>query len=212
MNRRSSIWDHATGSGEWLELLCDWHHNALDFCIPSEANEQHSNFGSDLRHTGLTKLAEKNPEQVVLKLAGHVSPQMLRKVYAHVRLPALRSAVDSVGSVSVVRVNPQKPPKENEVRPEQTLFHVAKMAEQLGIDGDKALQLLLEYERQQACERKEPGNDAEKISGLLCGGPVCRGSVAVPRAPATLRLRGDNVLAAGSDLPFVRRWVLGFIW
>lgn len=52
----------------------------------------------DLRHTGLTKLAEKNPEQVVLKIAGHVSPQMLRKVYAHVRLPALRSAVDSIGS------------------------------------------------------------------------------------------------------------------
>jgi hypothetical protein len=30
--------------------------------------------GYDLRHHGLTKLAEKNPEQVVLKIAGHVSP------------------------------------------------------------------------------------------------------------------------------------------
>jgi hypothetical protein len=32
----------------------------------------------------------------------------------------------------------------------QTLFRVAEMAEQLGIEGDKALQLLIEYERQQA--------------------------------------------------------------
>lgn len=104
----------------------------------------------DLRHTGLTKLAERNPEQVVLKLAGHVSPQMLRKVYAHVRLPALRSAVDSIGSVSVVR----PVTKEKEARPEQTLFRVAEMAEQLGIGGDKALQLLLEYERQQALRKR----------------------------------------------------------
>ena len=35
-----------------------------------------------------------------------------------------------------------------------TLYHVAKMAEQLGIEGDKALQLLLEYERQQALRKK----------------------------------------------------------
>lgn len=105
----------------------------------------------DLRHCGLTKLAEKNPEQVVLKIAGHVSPQMLRKVYAHVRLPALRSAVDSIGSVAVVRSdNTEQPVKENNAKTHQTLFRVAEIAEQLGIDGDKALQLLIEYERQQA--------------------------------------------------------------
>jgi hypothetical protein len=68
---------------------------------------------------------------------------------AHVRLPALRSAVDSIGSVSVVR----PVTKEKEARPEHTLYHVAKMAEQLGIEGDKALQLLLEYERQQALRK-----------------------------------------------------------
>lgn len=104
----------------------------------------------DLRHTGLTKLAEKNPEQVVIKIAGHVSPQLLKKVYAHVRLPALREAVDSIGSVGVVR----PVTKEQEAKPEHTLYHVAKMAEELGIDGDKALQLLLEYERQQALRKK----------------------------------------------------------
>ena len=103
----------------------------------------------DCRHHGLTKLAEKVPEQVTLSIAGHVSPAMLRKVYAHVRLPALRAAVDSIGSVSVVRPTS----KEKEAKPEQTLFHVAKIAEQLGIDGDKALQLLLEYERQQALRK-----------------------------------------------------------
>jgi len=105
----------------------------------------------DLRHSGLTKLAEKNPEQVVLKIAGHVSPQMLRKVYAHVRLPALRNAVDSIGSVAVHRAdNTEEPVKENNAKTQQTLFRVAEMAEQLGIEGDKALQLLIEYERQQA--------------------------------------------------------------
>ena len=105
----------------------------------------------DLRHSGLTKLAEKNPEQVVLKIAGHVSPQMLRKVYAHVRLPALRSAVDSIGSVAVVRTDTtEQPVKESNAKPHQTLFRVAQMAEQLGIEVDKALQLLIEYERQQA--------------------------------------------------------------
>jgi integrase len=110
----------------------------------------------DLRHTGLTKLAEKNAEQVVLKIAGHVSPQMLRKVYAHVRLPALREAVDSISSVTVARpVDPKRPPKDTDERPHQTLFRVAEIAEQLGIDGDKALQLLLEYERQQALRKKQ---------------------------------------------------------
>ena len=104
----------------------------------------------DLRHTGLTKLAERCPEQVVIKIAGHVSPQLLRKVYSHVRLPALREAVDSIGSVNVVR----PVTKEKEAKPEHTLYHVAKMAEQLGIDGEKALQLLLEYERQQALRKK----------------------------------------------------------
>jgi integrase len=108
----------------------------------------------DLRHTGLTKLAEKNPEQVVLKIAGHVSPQMLRKVYAHVRLPALRSAVDSIGSVAIVRADTTGLAlKESNAKPQQTLFRVAEMAEQLGISGDKALQLLIEYERQQALAR-----------------------------------------------------------
>jgi integrase len=50
----------------------------------------------DLRHHALTRLAEKAPEQVVLKIAGHCSPQMLRKVYAHVRDNAVREAIDSL--------------------------------------------------------------------------------------------------------------------
>lgn len=100
----------------------------------------------DLRHHALTKLAEKNPEQVVLKIAGHVSPAMLRKVYGHVRLPALRAGVDSISSVS-------REPSKSLVKPEQTLFRVAQMAESMGISPDKALELLLAYERGKA-ERK----------------------------------------------------------
>jgi integrase len=48
----------------------------------------------DLRHHALTRLAEKVPEQVVLKIAGHVSQQMLRKVYAHVRDNAVTDAIN----------------------------------------------------------------------------------------------------------------------
>ena len=103
----------------------------------------------DLRHHALTKLAEKNPEQVVLKIAGHVSPQMLRKVYAHVRLPALRAGVDSISSVS------GEPNKSTVVKSEQALFRVAQMAESMGISSDKALELLLEYERSKQTLRKE---------------------------------------------------------
>ncbi len=50
----------------------------------------------DLRHHALTRLAERAPEQVVLKIAGHCSPQMLRKVYAHVRDNAVQDAIESL--------------------------------------------------------------------------------------------------------------------
>ena len=106
----------------------------------------------DLRHHGLTKLAEKNPEQVVLKIAGHVSPQMLRRIYSHVRLDALRDAVDSISSVNRAHPQSKKTVPQGDT-PEQTLFRVAQMAAQLGISADKALQLLVEYERQQALNR-----------------------------------------------------------
>jgi integrase len=105
----------------------------------------------DLRHHALTKLAEKNPEQVVLKIAGHVSPQMLRKIYAHVRLDALRGAVDSISSAT--RAHPAKKATDHGETPEQTLLRVAQTADQLGIRADKALQLLVEYERQQSLKR-----------------------------------------------------------
>jgi integrase len=109
----------------------------------------------DLRHHGLTKLAEKNPEQVVLKIAGHVSPQMLRKIYAHVRLPALRAAVNSISSVNVCRPVRETAKPEKSETPEQTLFRVSKMADQLGIPVEKAFQFLIEYERQQALTKAE---------------------------------------------------------
>lgn len=108
----------------------------------------------DLRHHGLTKLAEKNPEQVVLKIAGHFSPQMLRRIYAHVRLPALRGAVDSISSLNRSRAPRESKKVTNGDSPEHVLFRVAQMAEQLGIPSEKALELLLEYERQQALGKR----------------------------------------------------------
>jgi integrase len=105
----------------------------------------------DLRHHGLTKLAEKNPEQVVLKVAGHVSPQMLRRVYSHVRLPALRAAVNSISSMNRGR---SKAGHEAESTREAAMFRTAQLAEHLGVSSEKALQLLTEYERLQAMERE----------------------------------------------------------
>jgi len=92
-----------------------------------------------------------NPEQVVLKIAGHVSPQILRRIYSHVRLDALRDAVDSISSINRGKQSKKTVPQGDS--PEQTLFRVAQMAEQSGISADKALQLLVEYERQQALNR-----------------------------------------------------------
>ena len=98
----------------------------------------------DLRHYALTRLAEKQPEQLVLKIAGHVSPKMLRRIYAHVRLPALRAAVQSISAVG-------KPPKvtakQASPEPEQVFCDVATIGEKLGIPAEKAMQLLIEYER-----------------------------------------------------------------
>lgn len=50
----------------------------------------------DLRHHCLTRLAEKVPEHVILKIAGHVSPAMLRRYYAHVRDAAVHEAIDGL--------------------------------------------------------------------------------------------------------------------
>jgi integrase len=116
----------------------------------------------DLRHHGLTKLAEKFPEQVVIKIAGHASPQMLRKIYAHLRQSALREAVNSISSVNrarPIRHDTPAPAPTVAESPEQTMFRVSRLAEQLGIPADKAFQLLIEYERQQALTKSERKNN-----------------------------------------------------
>lgn len=107
----------------------------------------------DLRHHALTKLAETNPENLVLKIAGHVSPQMLRKVYAHVRLPALRTAVDAIS------LTPRKDPpaplkrpgrvksKTEPVDQTQAWEKIAAMAERMRVPRAVAMELLKEYEQ-----------------------------------------------------------------
>jgi len=106
----------------------------------------------DLRHHALTKLAETSPENLVLKIAGHVSPQMLRKVYAHVRLPALRTAVDAIS------LTPRKDPPVLHKRParvnaksapvdqSQAWEKIAAMAERMRVPRAVAMELLKEYE------------------------------------------------------------------
>jgi integrase len=107
----------------------------------------------DLRHHALTKLAETNPENLVLKIAGHVSPQMLRKVYAHVRLPALRTAVDAISLTPrndppaplkrPARVNAKRAPGDQN----QAWEKIAAMAERMRVPRAVAMELLKEYEQ-----------------------------------------------------------------
>ncbi len=107
----------------------------------------------DLRHTALTKLAETCPENIVLKIAGHVSTQMLRKVYAHVRLPALRTAVDAISATG--SKEPHELPKKSTARAtkaapvtqDQAWEKVALLAERMRVPRATALQLLKEYEQ-----------------------------------------------------------------
>ena len=104
----------------------------------------------DLRHHALTRLAETQPEQVVLKIAGHVSPAMLRKVYAHVRLPALRSAVNAISATKTpaeTTTSTRRPRsrQEQSANTEQALLAAIAKAENLGVSSEAALKVLVEY-------------------------------------------------------------------
>ncbi len=48
----------------------------------------------DLRHTALTRLAERGtPPAVVQAIAGHTTPTLALQVYTHAELDALRAAI-----------------------------------------------------------------------------------------------------------------------
>jgi integrase len=48
----------------------------------------------DLRHTALTRLAERGtPPAVVQAIAGHTTPTLALRVYTHAELDALRAAI-----------------------------------------------------------------------------------------------------------------------
>jgi len=99
----------------------------------------------DLRHHALTKLAETQPEHLVLKIAGHVSPRMLRKVYAHVRLPALRTAVNAISASGRENQLPERPGKRGKQK--QAMQMVAAAADRLKVPLSTAMELLKEYEQ-----------------------------------------------------------------
>lgn len=99
----------------------------------------------DLRHHALTKLAETQPEHLVLKIAGHISPRMLRRVYSHVRLPALRTAVNAISASGRESQLPERPGKRG--RQKQAMQVVVATADRLNVPLSTAMELLKEYEQ-----------------------------------------------------------------
>jgi integrase len=52
----------------------------------------------DLRHTAISALGEAGvPDRVIMDIAGHVSPRMLRR-YSHIQLEAKRAAIEALSS------------------------------------------------------------------------------------------------------------------
>lgn len=52
----------------------------------------------DLRHTAITKLAERQAsDQTIMSIAGHVSREMLEH-YSHIRIAAKRGALDAIST------------------------------------------------------------------------------------------------------------------
>lgn len=99
----------------------------------------------DLRHHSLTKMCEVLPEHLVLKIAGHVSPRMLRQFYSHVRLPALRAAMNAVSANGRANQVPERPGKRGKQK--QAMQMVAAAADRLKVPLSTAMELLKEYEQ-----------------------------------------------------------------
>jgi integrase len=99
----------------------------------------------DLRHHSLTKMCEVLPEHLVLKIAGHVSPRMLRQFYSHVRLPALRAAMNAVSASGRENQVPERPGKRGKQK--QAMQMVAAAADRLRVPLSTAMELLKEYEQ-----------------------------------------------------------------
>ena len=52
----------------------------------------------DLRHTAISALGEAGaPDRVIIDIAGHVSPRMLRR-YSHIQLEAKRAAIQALSN------------------------------------------------------------------------------------------------------------------
>jgi integrase len=52
----------------------------------------------DLRHTAISALGEAGvPDRVIMDIAGHVSPRMLRR-YSHIQLESKRAAIQALSS------------------------------------------------------------------------------------------------------------------
>lgn len=96
------------------------------------------------RHQAITKLLETGtPDETVRAIAGHGTEKAM-KYYSHIRISAKKEAVDRLNAT------PTKSNGRSSAQPAGALPLLSKVraaAERLGIEAEKALELVLTYER-----------------------------------------------------------------
>jgi integrase len=99
---------------------------------------------STFRHQAITKLLESGtPDETVRAIAGHGTEKAM-KYYSHIRISAKKEAVDRLNPTST-RSTIKSSLKQTGTLP--LLAKVRAAAERLGIEVEKALELVLTYER-----------------------------------------------------------------
>ena len=83
----------------------------------------------DLRHTAISALGEAGtPDRVIMDIAGHVSPRMLRR-YSHIQLEAKRAAIQALSN------RPQTAPSAGVTEGANVTKHVTKTGETGGTES-----------------------------------------------------------------------------
>lgn len=94
------------------------------------------------RRTSLKLLESGAPDETVRAIAGHNSERAIR-YYSHIRIEAKREAVDLL-TASPSKARATHAPKGG---PLPLLGELRAAAKRLGIAGDAAIELVLQYER-----------------------------------------------------------------
>ncbi|HEY1939949.1 MAG TPA: tyrosine-type recombinase/integrase [Candidatus Angelobacter sp.] len=99
---------------------------------------------STFRHQAITKLLEcGTPDETVRAIAGHGTEKAM-KYYSHIRITAKKEAVDRLVVASLV-LNKKK--SGQRIGSLTLLSQIKTTAERLGIEMEKALELVFDYER-----------------------------------------------------------------